>query len=288
MKRAGWVAGFVVVAAAAVGVTAVAGAPSWGELRAERQLAARVVAVQGPAPVPVEPCNAVHSKPAPLVLLVLGQSNAGNHGLDNPAKTGLGAPKAKVFVGAGCQVTADPLPGGTGGHGSIWSRPPLHLQSLGLDRPVVVALLAVDATRIKEWSRASGPLVARLDSLIEQLKLAQLQPDLVLWQQGEADALAGTPEAAYADGLDQLRAHLRAGGVLAPILAARSTICQGSEGAAVRSAIGQVVARHADMCLGPDTDTLQGPHRNRDCHFSSLGLDAAARMWAQAIVQQTH
>jgi len=287
MKGPGWSAGLV-VAAAAAGVTAVAGAPMWSELRAEQQLAARVASVQGPAPVPVQPCIDGHAKPAPLVLLVLGQSNAGNHGLDNPAEARLGAPKAKVFVGDGCQVTADPLPGGTGGHGSIWSRLPSYLQRLGLDRPVVVALLAVDATSIKDWSGASGPLVARMDNLIGQLKLAQLHPDLVLWQQGEADALAGTPEAAYAEGLDRLRAHLRAAGVLAPILAARSTMCQGSKGAAVRSAISQVVALHADVRLGPDTDTLQGLHRHRDCHFSSLGLDAAARMWAQAIGQQTH
>lgn len=287
MKGAGWLVG-PVVAAAAAGVTAVAGAPLWSELRAGQQLAARVASVQGPAPAPVQPCTEGQASPAPLVLLVLGQSNAGNHGVNNPAEAGPGAPKARVFVGSGCQLTADPLPGGTGGHGSIWSRLPSHLHSLGLDRPVVVALLAVDATRIKEWSATSGPLVARLDALLGQLKLAQLQPDLVLWQQGEADALAGTPEAAYAEGLERLRAHLRAAGLSAPVLAARSTMCQGGNGAAVRSAISQVVARHADMRLGPDTDALQGPHRHRDCHFSSLGLDAAARMWALAIDQQTH
>lgn len=289
MKGAGWLAGLV-VAAAAAGVTAVAGAPLLSALRAEQQLATRVASAQGPGPVPVRPCAEDHATPAaaPLVLLVLGQSNAGNHGANKPAEVALGSPKANVFVGSGCQFTADPLPGGTGEHGSIWSRLPSHLHSLGLARPVVVALLAVDATSMKEWSSTSGPLAARLDALLAQLKLAQLQPELVLWQQGEADALAGTAQADYAHGLERLRAHLRTAGVAAPILAARSTLCQGSDGTAVRAAISQVVARHPDMRLGPDTDALQGPYRHRECHFSTLGLDAAARMWAQAIGQQTH
>ena len=278
MKLKAWLAPFAVL-----GLTMVAAPAVWKSLRAETDLAARVAAIQAPAAVPVVPCWREGDQ-APLVLLVLGQSNAGNHGA---VPTGSGQ-LAQVFVGSGCQMIGAPLPGGTGRRGSIWSGLPAQLRRLGLERPVVIALLAVDATSMEEWAAGSGPLAARLDQTVKRLHAARLRPDWVLWQQGEADARAGTTDVAYAKGLRQLRSRLRAAGVTAPLLAARSTHCRGADGTGVRAAIGHVAAADGDVLLGPDTDSLTGPYRHGDCHFSQLGLEAAAAMWAQAIARLPH
>lgn len=276
MKPAVWLAPLAVV-----GATLVAAPAAWKSLRAETDLAARVAAVRPPRDLPQEPCAPVRG-PQPLVLLVLGQSNAANHG--SPAAVDA-ARRVSVFVGRGCQGVTDPLPGGTGQGGSIWSRLPAQLQRLGLERPVVIALLAVDASTVQEWSAERGPLAARLDLTLAQLRAARLQPDWVLWQQGEADARAGTPESDYGEGLLRLRARLSAAGIKAPLLAARSTHCKGTDGTAVRAAIARVAARQGDVLMGPDTDTLLGPHRLGDCHFTQPGLDAAAALWAAELAR---
>jgi hypothetical protein len=278
MKAAFWLAPLLLVAG-----TLVAFAPQARKAyRADQALAQRLAAVQPAQPKPVGPCT-VDSIAKPLVLLVLGQSNAGNHGQDAEPPVHRQAQKAHVFVGEGCQSATDPLPGATGNGASIWSRLPAHLQRLGVQRPVVLAILAVDASSIAEWTDSPSALKLRLDKVLDQLGQAQLVPDFVLWQQGEADAKLGTSTVTYADAFAQLRQRIRAAGVNGPLLLARSTMCHGADGRLVRAALEQLAAQHQDVRLGPDTDLLAGSHRHAGCHFSDSGLDAAALMWAQAI-----
>jgi hypothetical protein len=258
-------------------------ARGWQQQREEADLGHRLSRVQAPARSPWGPCREPEAA-LPQVLLVLGQSNAGNHGAeDGPPGDGT-APRIKVFGAAGCQWSGDPLPGGTGQHRSIWSRLPAHLQRLGDARETVVALLAVDGTRVADWAHPDGALRKRLVGLLRELHTAGLSPDRVLWQQGEADAMSGTSADAYAQGFEAVLGVLRTEGVTAPVLLARSTACHGSDGRAVSEAVLRLRAMHADVWPGPDTDALQGAHRVQGCHFSGQGLDAAAALWAQALV----
>lgn len=278
MKAAFWMAPLLLVAG-----TLVAFAPQARKAyRADQALAQRLAAVQPARSKPAGPC-VVDTGAKPLVLLVLGQSNAGNHGQDAGSPVHRQAHEVRVFVGDGCQSVTDPLPGATGHGASIWSRLPAQLQGLGVQRPVVLAILAVDASSMAEWTDSHSALKLRLDKLLDQLRQAQLLPDFVLWQQGEADARLGTSAAAYAEAFGHLRQRLRAAGVTGPLLLARSTVCHGADGRLVRAAVDQLAAQHQDVRLGPDTDWLVGSHRQAGCHFSVSGLHAAALMWAQAI-----
>lgn len=220
---------------------------------------------------------------APIVLLILGQSNAGNHGAeDEPLGVGV-APQVTVFSGGLCLRSGDPLPGGTGRHKSVWSRLPAHLKLQGYTGEVVIVLLAVEATTVNDWSRVSSPLHKRLQSLLLAMQTDHLRPSLVLWQQGEADALRNTKVDDYVTDFESLLQSIRAAGVTAPVLLARSTYCNGSDGRLVRQAVSRLLARLPDVQAGPDTDTLLGKNRTRGCHFSSAGVDAAAALWAGVI-----
>lgn len=274
---------WVPLTAAIAVVAALAGAAvlAWQGGRADRSLAARMQGIVV-APAAGEPCRRPGA-PAPLVLLALGQSNAGNHGAeDEPPAAGDG-PQVTVFTGRGCLRLPDPLPGATGQHRSIWAQLPAQLRKLGVEREVVIALLAVDATSIDDWTRAGSPLLQRLQSLLGALRAADLQPARVLWQQGESDARASTTEVDYRRGFEALRATLRAGGVTAPVLLAQSTLCRSGDARGVRAAVAGLVARHDDLQPGPDTDQLQGEHRPSGCHFSRSGVAAAATLWARAL-----
>lgn len=270
----------LLLAAAVLGIAAAPAAwTAWQHQRADDALVQRLnQRVPAADAGPVLPC--VAGAEQPLVLLVLGQSNAGNHG----AIRGGATPEARVFAQGRCHVAADPLPGATGRGGSIWTRLPDALRRRGATRPLLLVPLAVDATQVDDWVREGSPLTAQLRGLLRSLRAAQVQPDFVLWQQGEADAQRGTSGADYAAGIDALRSLLRAEQVHAPILLAVSTQCRGADGRAVRDAVLQAPQRHADIALGPDTDSLRGPYRADGCHFSALGLEAAADEWAGALV----
>ena len=217
----------------------------------------------------------------PLVLLVLGQSNAGNHGAEAEHAAPPRPPSVTFTDGIHCWRAADPIPGGTGVGQSIWSRLESALRAEGVEREVVVTLLAVDSTSISDWTKAGSPLLQRFHTLLP--KVAAIPVDLVLWQQGESDARAGTEPAAYAAGWQGLVRHIRQAGIGAPVVAALSTRCRNPSGDSVRQAIRHVASVEPDVHVGPDTDVLAGPYREHDCHFTAAGLEQAAALWARAL-----
>lgn len=253
--------------------------------RVDAELARRMEGIVAGGATSAVPCM-VSDGEKPLVLLALGQSNAANHGA---LGAGSDSRRMVVFSGAGkCQSLLDPLPGGTGRGGSIWSRLPAFLDQTPQRRPVVLAVLAVDASSIDDWTRTGSPLRKRLEALVVELLASGLKPDLVLWQHGETDARLGIDAAAYRDGMLSLASILEQSGSKAPIMTATSTYCREDAGPAVRGALEELARSRSRFLAGPDTDLLQGPVLRFDgCHFAGPGLAAAAGLWAQSISSAT-
>lgn len=220
------------------------------------------------------PCEAMKEE-KPVFVLILGQSNAGNHGESAPDKDG--QPVSLVNHGK-CFLSSDPLPGATGRGGSIWSRLPALLHP----NRIAISLLAVESTPVRQWV-APGYLSWELKHELEALRRIGVVVDLVIWQQGEADARDGTTAATYRGDFLKLRSALRAHGVEAPLMVALSTRCKAFSGDAVRQALSDLVGEQNDVWMGPDTDKLLGDARIDGCHFSIKGLDEAAKLWANAI-----
>lgn len=259
----------------------------WHLHQSDQDLARRLpaVAVEGVERPSSRPC---HSAQEPgLRLLMLGQSNAANHG--QPSQPRSAAAAALVFDGHGCFAMQDPLPGGTGSGASIWSQLPAALGRQGIAGPIEISVLGVESTTINEWARASSPLHQRLRQQLTALQNARWQPDLVLWQQGEADAMAGTSAAAYQHDFEQLLITLQSHGIKAPVMTALSTYCAGRQEAGdaaasvIRAALTDLPRRLPQVVVGPDTDRLINQHRWQKCHFSATGLSAAAELWAGQI-----
>ena len=243
-------------------------------------LVEKLAAVNRIRPADLVSCDSVKSK-RPLVVLALGQSNAGNHGeLANNARESV-----VVISGAQCAVASSPLPGGTGSGGNVWAYLPSSMrEAAALERAMAISVLAVDATSITDWTAPGSPLRARLVQQLQQLEMLGLSPDAILWQQGEADARLGTSKDQYIGHLRTLREIVGSTGSIAPIFLARATICRSSESQALRSAISEVLGSDPGFTAGADTDTLIGADNRIDgCHFSTRGQVAAARLWAASI-----
>ena len=254
---------------------------AWYGLRRYAQpdpLAQRMKSLLATRPADAVACT-TFTRTRPLVLLVLGQSNAGNHGSLSTSKD---APVA-VQSGAICALATDPLPGATAQGGSIWLHLPALLQPQTPGRTVVLSVLALDSTSIDDWTRPGSPIAQRLIAQVQALQQSGMAPDFVLWQQGEADARANTGAASYLAGLNRLAALLSKAGVGAPVMLAHSTVCGSGPDAAVRSAVSEAVRTNPRFLQGPDTDLLGDAYRRDGCHFHAEGLRLAAQAWAQQL-----
>lgn len=252
--------------------------PHWREAQALRHLLGSTVSTAGRQRVE---CGLLREA-RPLVLLVLGQSNAGNHGGALPEGSQLG-----LVTPDGCLLAGDPLPGATGHEGSIWTRLPAALRAQGVERPLVLSMLALDGLPARPWVEPGSPVRARLKALLVAMHLHGMPPDFVLWQQGEADAQLRTSARAWQDSLQLLADLLAENSSQARILLARSTTCRSAPDPALHSAAKELEATNPRFRPGANTDTLLAPGQRRDgCHFSATGLTDAAALWADRLAAE--
>lgn len=210
------------------------------------------------------------------VFLILGQSNAANHG-EGRATSAHGL----AWSENACFMLADPVPGGTGSGGSIWPRFADAWFARTGERSLFL-VLAIDATSVGEW--AGNPhLVHRFEALLDALRQHELSPDAVFWQQGEADARRSTSTASYTENLRAVIARLRAGGVSSPVFLARSTRCRSEAAEPIRAAVDSLIDPGSAILAGPDTDRIGLGLRHDGCHFGAEGLAQAAAAWVDTV-----
>lgn len=244
-------------------------------------LARRLAAIHD-MPVTAPDCGAVFGREQPVVVLVLGQSNAANHADPVPSSAAPVPPMPVLHLG-GCGLAGAPVPGATGTGGSLW---PAVNQALGgrwRGHPIVWSVIAVEGSSIAEWTAPEGALRGYWQTQLDRIKGTRWPVAAVLWQQGEADARDRTAMADYRDALAALKAGMAARGVDAPWWIARSTWCPPHDGGQIREAVRELIAiPGSGFRAGPDTDLLGAPLRN-GCHFNVDGTARAAALWAEIL-----
>lgn len=233
-----------------------------------------------PTPTPATPAS-LAQLPADrrLVLVCVGQSNAANYG--EPRRSA--GPGVYAFAAGQLYNATDPLPGGDGYGGSIWTRLGARLASRAHSDAIVFAVLAQGSTYAADWA-PGGHAHPRLAATLAQLAAAGLPANYILWHQGEEEGRDPAHSGpAYAASLAALQAACRTLAPTAPFLVARATY---GEATAVneqirlaQTAAGQLPGAH----LGPDFDTLGADYRRDGIHFNARGLDAAADLWLQTL-----
>jgi len=214
-----------------------------------------------------------------LVIVVAGQSNAGNYGSTRRSA----GPTVYAFADGRVYAAVDPLPGADGDGGSIWTRLGARLALTGRYDAIILAVVAEGSTRLDDWI-PGGRCHPRLAETLQQLAQAGLPADYFLWQQGETEG--ASPDAAgrdYGHGLLALHALARASSPGVRFVVARSTF---GAAAAVNEQIRLAQAAAAGLAgasPGPDLDTLGPDYRRDGTHFNDRGLDAAADLWLRAL-----
>jgi hypothetical protein len=220
---------------------------------------------------------------APSVLLIIGQSNGGNHG--ETRSTAYRAVFNFNFFDGLCYQARDPLLGATGDCGSPWCILGDALIADGFARSILLCPLSVGGSTVAEWA-PGGTYHHRMTYGIARLRQASFEPSHVLWHQGEADALYGTRADNYAKAFRALVGSLRDLDIRAPIYVAIASFFAIPEGyaanqAIIRRAQQSLISPQQGILPGPDTDLIRD--RFDGCHMGRAGLCEHAHMWRQSL-----
>jgi len=213
----------------------------------------------------------------PIVIVTGGQSNAANELSDAvDARTDL---PAAMFYKGQCYPLADPLLGATGHRGSLWAALGHRLAS-ETKRAVVFINGAITATTFEHWLAPDSGYLERLETAVREARAVGLKPHILLWHQGESDALARIAYAKHAERLNRLVTALLTRIIPSPdarLVLFRASVCTGARAAGnpeLVAAQTEVASHHVRVVLGPDTDRLGARFRYDGCHFNDRGRDA--------------
>ena len=213
------------------------------------------------------------------VLLLIGQSNGGNHG-DVQHVANRRVFNFNVFDGL-CYPARDPLLGATGDGGSPWCILGDALVEAGFASSVLLVPLCVGGATVEQWAPGGG-YHHRMTYCLRRLSEAGFWPSHVLWHQGEANALYGTEAAAYCRAFRALVGSLRQLEISAPVYVAIASYFAVPGGyAAQQQVVGgaqrSLVDAEEGIFQGPDTDVIR--ERYDGCHIGGDGLIAHAQAW---------
>jgi hypothetical protein len=220
-----------------------------------------------------------------MVVLVTGQSNAGNYGPPNVFQEHAGLFN---FYAGTLYRAQDPMPGSDNAGSGPW----LELGRLLMERDgyssVIFALAVQGGTPIREWI-PGRPMQRRVIEAGRGLQAAHLPPTHILWQQGESDSRAfdGTASEDYAKAFHAFLGPVRAAGIDAPVYVALAsrTVKEGPD-AAVRQAQQSLVNAGDKVFAGPDADQLGPEFRHDGTHFTAEGLRRLAALWYESLASR--
>jgi hypothetical protein len=226
------------------------------------------------------------------VLLLIGQSNAGNHGGQRfHSEHG---EKVVNFFGGQCFVAESPLLGSDGTNGEYWTLLGNLLVDSGAFDQVVLAPVAISGSEISRWSRG-GDLNAVMIDTAAQLKQYNYHVTHTLWNQGEIDYVIGTSETSYRQKFISIVDSLRDQQITSPVFVSVASKClEASNGGTLFHSADNAIVR-AQLTLpnaqkgirsGVNTDALLDElDRYDDCHFGSSGAQKVARAWADLLLE---
>jgi|GEM_PF-4609612 len=218
----------------------------------------------------VKPCPSTEDA---IVLISGGQSNAANS-ISSKYKP---SRSVSVWFDGKCYGASDPLLGANGKNGSIWS---LLAEKISKKekKPVLLINGGVGGTQFSDWNDDRSGYYQALLKRVESAKENGFIPDLILWHQGETDALVeknrDVVEKDITDFLDRLTSSISQ----TPVYLFQASKCIGhfrENGVAeFIEAVNKAANKFDDVHIGFNTDTLGNDFRWDTCHFNSRGRRA--------------
>jgi hypothetical protein len=213
-------------------------------------------------------------KPHTLIILTLGQSNSCN------SSNFYYKPKHRVlnYYNGTLYEATEPLIGGDGSGGSVWTMLGDKLIEHGLCDRAVFITIGVGSTGIGTW--ASGACHLKLEETLQDLQKHNIKLNAIIWHQGESDN-GVTPKIVYKNQLKKVYDTFLEYHQNAPFycsIASYGSLSYANPlgiDTAIQHAQMEFVHDYRNVLLGPNTDTLiYALYRHDSQHFSKRGLEA--------------
>ena len=203
-------------------------------------------------------------------LLVIGQSNVASHGRTRGASD-----FGQVFHDGTFQSLSDPIAGGTGDGGSVWTRLGPMLAADGAVSEFVLTVSAQGGTSIADWA-PDGKCFGILAKRLPEITTCARPITHVVFHQGERDTMMGTSCASYVHHFNQMKNCLDVSLHNCPWIVCQASYRMGLMSKEVKSAQNEIIKTSRNVIAGPDTDLLGAAYRYDNTHFNDAGLTAFA------------
>jgi len=233
-----------------------------------------------------------------LVIIAAGQSNIVNIAPSLYTPTNPSAlDNMNVYDGA-IYAAVDPLIGTSDQLSPSAGHPILRLAdnlvTANLFDRVIIQPIGIGGTLIADWQ--TGFASNRIRAALNRLKARGIVAGtnvtiIIIWGQGESDALAGVSQAAYTAGLTAVIADSRAAGFTGTWFVAKQTWQNGVASTAIQNGQLAVINHGAGIWEGPNADALVGnacPGSSAcrvadNIHWTDIGSAAYASAWQTAL-----
>lgn len=226
------------------------------------------------SPKPADLASACPDPKRAIVLVTGGQSNAANS--NSKASETQAGDNVVTWHEGRCYIARDPVPGAAGTMGSLWPLMGLNLaRSTG--RPVLLVNGAISGTQVNDWLDPRSGYYEALTKRVVQARSAGYEANVILWHQGETDALVDIDVDALTRDLQRLTQKLLNDMPQAKLYLFRASKCIGEkrkDGVQAVTTIQTLAAKGNERIVqGLNTDTLDNDNRWDGCHFNSRGRD---------------
>jgi hypothetical protein len=217
------------------------------------------------------------------VLLVIGQSNAGNSA-ERRVHTRFPERNLNLYNGR-CYVSGSPLLGSTNVRGEWITLLGDQLMEQGIYDNIVLIPSAIGGSVIARWAD-EGDLNGMLMSTIRGVNELYRVTDVV-WHQGEGDVAMYTRTNTYVNKFESLMHTLARAGVDAPYFMSIASLCFDIGAPSknwVPDAQRTLIESHGNIVLGVNTDEVVPLEDRHDgCHFGARGQERVAAELASSI-----
>lgn len=214
-------------------------------------------------------------------ILVLGQSNVASHGMP-PSQSDWG----QVYHQGAFSPLSDPIIGGTGKGGSVWTRFAPLLHQTGMVDDLVLSVCADGGTSVSDWSQGGKCFQKLVDEDLPSIKKCPQAVTHIVYHQGERDTLLETKTDEYIALFRPLHAVLEENFPGLPIIVCKVSHRMGVTSEEVRSAQAEIQSKMTNCIPGPDTDSLGSNFRYDDTHLNENGLEAFAGLMLESFQTQ--
>lgn len=217
----------------------------------------------------------------PFVIIVAGQSNVAN----TVSSLSKSSPNIYNFYDNTLYHAQDPLLGATGKQGSLWIEVGEQILAKTKYSEVVLINIARNNSSISDWVN-DGKFNNLIVQALNSSALSGLKPNVLLWGQGERDAIDNMKKSDYHKMLTNLVTNTNKKERSIPIIISLSSRCfSNAENNNIRQAQMKTIQRFNFVFQGPDTDKLGTDYRYDDCHFNTKGKKINSKLWTKYIVQ---